>query len=145
MKYIDLDTLPWYSKQQIAEHQLDRAIRLLLDEQDAISALTLAGAAEEILGAQVKLAGDKHSVGSFVDECLQVGQRLGENWKYNEFADMLNFTRNALKHYADGEDVCVTSEYACHLIDRAIENLRKLSLELTQQMRRYCDWRHSQC
>jgi hypothetical protein len=62
MKYIDLDSLPWYTKQQLAEHQLDRAIRLLLDEKDAISAVTLAGAAEEILGKLVELQGGTHSL-----------------------------------------------------------------------------------
>ena len=63
MKYIDLDALPWYTKQQVAEHQLDRAIKLLLDEQDAISSVTLAGAAEEILGTLAEMGGERHALG----------------------------------------------------------------------------------
>ncbi|MDI1341287.1 hypothetical protein [Polaromonas sp.] len=145
MKHIDLDALPWFSKQQIAEHQLDRAIRLLLDEGDAISAVTLAGAAEEILGELVRLAGAKHAVGSFVGECLEAGKRIGEKWKYKEFADMLNLTRNALKHYDDGADVSVTEDDACEMIDRAIENLDKLEVTTGDQVNRYTNWRHSSC
>jgi hypothetical protein len=41
MKNIGLDSLPSYTKQELALHQLDRAIRLLLDEDDTISAITL--------------------------------------------------------------------------------------------------------
>ncbi len=36
MKYLDLDALPSYTKHQLASHQLDRAIELLLDEKDVI-------------------------------------------------------------------------------------------------------------
>ena len=38
------------SNLDVAERQLERAIALFLDEEDYVSALTLAGAAEEILG-----------------------------------------------------------------------------------------------
>lgn len=146
MKYIDLDSLPWYTKQQLAEHQLFRAIRLLLDDHDAISALTLAGAAEDILGSLVALKGEKHSLESFIDECIEMGRlRHGEEWKRKEFAEMSNFTRNALKHYDDGADVCVTEDAACEMIDRAIENLWKLTGQDPEEAARYLDYRHSRC
>lgn len=145
MKYIDLDALPWYSRRQVAEHQLDRAIRLLLEEKDAISALTLAGAAEEILGALVELAGGRHSLGSFVDECVTGGRRHGEDWKGKDFAEMQNSTRNALKHFGDGTDVTVSDADAFEMIDRAVENLQMLRGAVSEQVRRYVDYRHSSC
>jgi hypothetical protein len=128
MKYIDLDSLPWYTKQQLAEHQLDRAIRLLLDEKDAISAVTLAGAAEEILGKLVELQGGTHSLKGFIDECLALGRlRQDEEWSPKSFADIANYFRNELKHYVQGSDIAVTPEAACDLIERAAENLWLLS------------------
>jgi len=144
MRYIDLDSLPWYSKRQVAEHQLDRAIRLLLDDHDAISAITLAGAAEEILGKLVEVGGEKSSLGSFIDDCLMIGRvSHGEEWKPNAFADMANHTRNSLKHIVDASDVCVTEEDACEMIDRAVQNLWKLGGNESEQVRRYDAWRQA--
>lgn len=144
MKYIDLDALPWYSKKKVAEHQLDRAIRLLLDDHDAISAVTLAGAAEEILGKLVEASGEKSSIGSFIDDCLLIGRVAhGEEWKPKVFAEMANHTRNSLKHLVDGSDVCVIEEAACEMIDRAVQNLWKLDGIESEHVRRYEVWRQS--
>ena len=46
----------------LAAEQLDVAIQLFLDERSDISALTLAGAAEEILGNAAKLAGGENAL-----------------------------------------------------------------------------------
>jgi len=70
MKYIDLDSLPSYTKKELALHQLDRAIQLLLDDNDAISAITLGGASEEILGEMVKLRGGLSAHQAVIDECV---------------------------------------------------------------------------
>jgi hypothetical protein len=144
MGRIDLDSLPWYTKQELAEHQLDRAIRLLLDEQDAISAVTLAGAAEEILGKLVEQRGGTHSLKGFIEECVALGRlRQGEEWNPKDFADIANYFRNELKHYIQGSDIAVTPEAACELIDRAAENLWLLDGRETEQVRRYMSWRHT--
>jgi hypothetical protein len=144
MKYIDLDALPWYTKQQVAEHQLDRAIKLLLDEQDAISSVTLAGAAEEILGTLAEMGGERHALGQFIDECLRIGEAAhGENWRGAEFAQMANHTRNELKHHIEGGDVCVTDHDAREMIDRALENLQKLGSTPSEQVNRYIAYRFS--
>jgi hypothetical protein len=144
MNTLNLDDLPWYTKRDIAVHQLDRAIRLVLDEKDAICAVTLAGAAEEILGKLVSLEGKKHSLQGFIDECLALGRlQRGEEWKPKDFADIANYFRNELKHYSQGSDIAVTDEAACDLIDRAAENLWLLEGYETEQVRRYLSWRHS--
>lgn len=143
MKTIDLDSLPWYTKQELAEHQLDRAIRLLLDEDDAISATTLAGAADEILGNLVRLRGKKHSLDGFVDLCVALGRLSHDDeWKRKDFVDIANHFRNELKHYSEGEPIAVTPETACDLIDRAAENLWLLDGRETEHVRRYLSWRH---
>ena len=137
MKHIDLDSLPSYTKQELAEHQLDRAIRLLLDEGDAISAITLAGAAEELLGKLVEAGGGTHSLQEFINDCLLMGNSMGESWKPKDFADIANFYRNELKHYCEGEEISVSEECANEIIERAAENLWRLSGKQTEQVRRY--------
>ena len=138
MKYIDLDSLPTYTKQELAEHQLNRAIRLLLDEKDAISAITLAGAAEEILGELVKLNGGTHARQEFIDECIAQGSLyLKEEWKPKDFAEITNYFRNELKHYVEGSDITVTAECAYDIIERAAENLWRLTGRYSDQVQRY--------
>ena len=142
MKHIDLDALPSYTKQQLAEHQLDRAIRLLLDEDDAISAITLAGAAEEILGTLLELQGGKHSLQEFVETCVAMGRlHHREQWSPKTFVEISNYFRNELKHYVEGSDITVTEESAFDIIDRAAENLWRLSGRETEQVKRYMNHR----
>lgn len=144
MKYIDLDSLPSYTKQELALHQLDRAIQLLLDEGDAISAITLGGASEEILGEMVKLHGGVSAHQALIDECVATGRVIHkEEWKPGEFHEMFAYYRNELKHYRQGSDITVTAECAHPVLDRAIENLRFLSLLESEQVRKYLDHRWS--
>jgi hypothetical protein len=134
----------WYSRQALAEHQLDRAIRLLLEERDAVCSLTLAGAAEEILGKIVEEGGGRSSLGSFIDVCLMMGRLShGEDWKPGTFADMANHTRNALKHHGDGTEVAVTEDMACEMLDRAVENLAMTGARQSEQVDRYFAYRFS--
>ena len=51
-----------YSKQSIALAQLETALRLFSVGEDLISVITLAGAAEEILGKLVKSQGRDNSL-----------------------------------------------------------------------------------
>ncbi|MFM7294634.1 MAG: hypothetical protein ACKO1K_07475 [Burkholderiales bacterium] len=126
----------------LAEHQLDCAIRLLLDHNDPISAITLAGAAEEILGKLVAIQGGKHSLGSFVDQCIQGGRQLVENWSAKDFVEIANFYRDELKHYREGADVVISPECAHGIIDRAAENRWLLVGYQSEQVRRYMDQVH---
>lgn len=144
MKYIDLDSLPTYTKQELALHQLGRAIQLLLDEDDAICAITLGGAAEEILGDMVKLQGGVSAHQALIDECVTAGHSVhNEEWKSSEFHEMFAYYRNELKHYRQGSDITVTAECAHPVLDRAIENLHFLRIPESAQVRRYLDHRWS--
>lgn len=140
---IDLSSFPTYSKLALAQHQLDRAIRFFLDENDPVCAITLAGASEEILGKLVELQGQKHSLASFIDACLTLGRIChGEQWPRKEFAEMENYYRNELKHYGEGSDITVHPQAAVSIIDRAIENLWRLTGEYTVQVQRYMNEVH---
>ena len=116
----------------------------MLDDKDAICAVTLAGAAEEILGKLVELGGQKHSLEGFIDTCIALGKnRPGEPSKRREFAEIANYFRNELKHFIEGSHIVLTAEAACELIDRAAENLWLLEGRETEQVQRYMSWRRS--
>lgn len=107
-----------------------------------MSAITLAGAAEEISGKLIEINGGTHSRQEFIDECLSSGRRLGECWKPKEFAEIANYFRNELKHYVEGSDVTVSAECAHAIIDRAAENLWRLTGRQSEQVRRYMSHVH---
>ncbi len=138
MKYLDLDAIPSYTKQQLASHQLDRAIKLLMDEKDVICAVTLAGAAEEILGDIVKLKGGVSAHQQLIDDCVAISQTTsGEKSHPKEFHEIFTYFRNELKHLREGSDIMVSEVCADPIIERAIQNLRFLSNSDSEQVKRY--------
>ena len=100
------------SKIDAAVDQLDWAIRLLLDHKAYISAITLAGAAEEILGRAVGVGA---AYGTLKKELSK------------EVSRDLNKARNWLKHWderTDIETVCLElDKEAIQYIARALSNL----------------------
>lgn len=141
---IDLSSIPSYTKLELAAHQLDRAVRLLLDEHDCVSAITLAGAAEEILGDMVKLQGGTSAHQELIDECMSLGRHVPqEKLKPSDFHEIFAFYRNELKHLRAGSDISVNAECAYPVIDRAVENLRKLGVAETPVVQRYQNLRWS--
>ncbi len=140
---LDLDAMLTLTKLGVAEHQLERALRLFLDEKDYVCAITLAGASEEILGKLLEKAGKEHALGSFVKACVATGKVVyNENWSHKDFADMANAFRNDLKHYTDGNSITIPREAAVEILDRAIENFFALTGRETQNMRRFMEEVH---
>ena len=128
---------------EVAEHQLERALRLFLDEKDYVCAITLAGASEEILGKLLKAFGKEHALGSFVTACVETGRVVyNENWSRKTFANMANSFRNALKHYVTEDPIMVPREAAVEILDRAIENFFALTSRETENMRRFMEEAH---
>mgnify|MGYP003593239421 CR=1 FL=1 len=58
--------------QEVAIHQLDRAIDLFTQEQDIICATTLAGASEEIFGKLLEEIGGQSWLKEHIDLCLDL-------------------------------------------------------------------------
>lgn len=140
---LDLDKMLTLSKLEVAEHQLERALALLLDENDYVCSITLAGASEEILGKLLEKEGKEHALGSFVKACVEAGRvAYNENWKQSTFADMANAFRNDLKHYTDGSPITVSREAAVQILDRAVENYFALTGKETPHMRRFMEEQH---
>lgn len=122
---------------QVAEIQLNRAIRLFLGERDFVSALTLAGAAEEILGSLLTKAGQKNALQETVEASIAMEKLLLRNngSKPKDVRDIANYFRNRLKHHNDNEPLGFSADYyAADMIDRAAQNYFKLTAWETPEM-----------
>jgi hypothetical protein len=122
-----------YSKRRIAEIQIFRAIKVLVDDHDPISAVTLAGAAEEILGKKLKSLGKRNALDHSItyDEQMWAfikkhSARKGVTVSVPDQDAMLrkaNFVRNELKHNGANRPVVALYEYeAENMIIRAVNN-----------------------
>ena len=112
------------SAQEIAEEQLLTAINLWGDE-NYLSALTLAGAAEEILGKRLRRIGINSSFDLIKQDILSAAKKLGDDDVNTEklISGLLNQTRNELKHYAGDESLSFDLRSdSTELIERAIAN-----------------------
>lgn len=125
------------SNLEIAHRQIERAIVLFLDDRDYVSALTLAGAAEEILGKLLNKEGKEHWLDSISKGALRVlgfrkiELKTPEALKAKkEIANIANRHKNTFKHYnSDGTVTLLVDVAAAKMIDRAISNY----LDLTQR------------
>ncbi len=117
------------SAEDIAAHQLITALRLW-SENDYLSALTLAGAAEEILGKRLCSLGRTPSFDLMKNQIIALAKKHGDTDLNTEklVADLLNQTRNELKHYAGDEslDFDLRAD-AAEMLERAIANYHLLT------------------
>lgn len=125
------------SKIDAAVDQVDWAIRLFLDHQAFVPAITLAGAAEEIVGEVL----GKQSVFSLVKKKLSVDLNLPENVISQAH---MNRARNWLKHWKEmknEETISVELESeAIQYIVRALTNLILHDRSLPSEGPRFFEW-----
>ena len=86
-----------YQKREIAIQQLETAIRLFQERKDPFSVITLAAAAEEILGRYVEASGKTNSLQVLRDAALAI-QQIEGNENPISVVDRANYARNNLKH-----------------------------------------------
>lgn len=127
------------SKIGVAVIQLDWAIRLFLDyeEREYVAAITLAGAAEEILGRSV---GEKSAFNSLK---IRLSQQY-ELEKKDVSQKHLNKAKNWMKHWDNLTDYEETEldleQEAMQLIFRAMTNLLKYDRSLPSEGPRFMEW-----
>jgi hypothetical protein len=127
------------NKREIAQTQLKEAIALFLDEK-FLCAITLAGAAEEVL-ARLLNAGGEHSVveESFkrIHECREeTGLTIMENQPKKEIFNHWNNARNTLKHHNEKAEESVTInlfDEAYWMIKRALANASSLGIPISNE------------
>lgn len=127
------------NKLEIATSQLRHGISLVLEERELISAITLAGAAEEILGKLASQAGLIPALTRRTENARSLHKHL---WKIDPgikpFVQIKNKTRNELKHLASGTPIEISlEEEATRLLDRAVENYRLLHVRPASFIRDY--------
>ncbi|MDD9180748.1 MULTISPECIES: hypothetical protein [Aliivibrio] len=131
------------NKKSVALHQLDKAIKLYIDEQDFICAITLSGAAEEILGRLVVMDGNPNASEELVKRLHYLSnEQISEKIIRNEHT---NFARNSMKHFNkisefDFEVDFDPKPHATQLIARCCSNIVKLELPLSEQVNRFISY-----
>lgn len=131
-----LETLSYL---EVATRQLNRSIRLYLDEKDYISSITLAGAAEEILGQLIIGGGGTHELDQEITATLRFCDKDESDPKERKsVAQLANYFKNRTKHYQkEGELIYQTDLSAAELIDRAISNYWALTQNETGDMEQF--------
>ncbi|OAI09021.1 hypothetical protein A1353_05505 [Methylomonas methanica] len=125
------------SKIEAASHQLDWAIRLLIDYDVPIPAITLAGAAEEILGKALGDISAHERLVQTITESHDLGRVVVSQ-------QHLNKARNWLKHWTPSKE----PEYetfdllneAIQGIARGLSNLLKYNQSLPSEGPRFIRW-----
>ena len=131
------------SKIDAAVHQLDWAIKLFLDSDAYIPAITLAGAAEEILGQTLQ----DRAVFAHLKAKLAADFGLAESVISQAY---LNRAKNWLKHWQnlrDEETITLDLEAeAVQYLSRAITNLVLHTHSMPKEGQRFFEWlaAHSQ-
>lgn len=117
----------------LARRQLDTALDLFLDHKNYASAITLAGAAEEIFGNALTLGGSNSALDSGYQRMAELHSMLHQTeLDKRSYVVKENSARNALKHLQSDMGPTITidlEEAACWMLVRAIQNGRELGFE----------------
>lgn len=124
-------------KIKVAQAQVETAIDLFLSDKDFISALTLAGAAEEILGRLLQRKGEKNMLENLHGWYQET---TGQKISFGEFAKKANFTRNTLKHANAEVELDVFRWEAVQMIMRALFNYNQMVGKPTDKMLVFNTW-----
>jgi len=136
-----------FDREDAARHQLHDAIDLFFVGR-LYSALTLAGAASEVLGQMNRAEGHQSSYEIRRDAVAQMYERLFGPWPNRKkngdpIVPRINEARNALKHYDPAKDSqCVDldlEDETKDALNRAIDDYYHLYCELTPSMKRFQD------
>ena len=125
------------TKADIALSQLNLAISLYLEDRELVSAVTLAGAADEILGTLCEKAGVRSALNRNADSARALYKHL---WKKDPgskpFKILRSKTRNELKHLISGAPIEIDlAAEAGRLLAHAVENYCALFKSETPKMR----------
>ncbi len=139
-----------YDKKCIALAQLETALRLFCDGDDLFSVITLAGAAQEILGDLVKKQGRDNSLASLKRAAAAIHKvATGEAFDEKELkrvGDRANSARNAVKHLEAISAPTITMDVrkeAVDILTRAVDNYWLLENSVTPAMTAFDHAQHA--
>lgn len=133
-----------YKRVILAAEQLDVGISLFLEGQSLVSAMTLAGAAEEIFGKALTHGGQQHSL-DWKYEAVEPTHTIlyRKPLSKKEFFEAENRARNAAKHMSSANEPSVNidlEDAAIWMIVRACDNSNRLNLQRSPNMLAFEDW-----
>ena len=134
-----------HNKVEIAIEQLETALKLFMSRESYVSALTLGGAAEEILGMALKIKGIENSLQEqYKSYCLPGLEWINPPKQWKEFTtDGKNSVRNAVKHLSGEDDLTFEADIqdeAVWMLGRATENHKRLGFKPTDLMHEFEEW-----
>ncbi len=126
-------------KTDVARAQIETAVALFLSDTDFVSAISLAGAAEDILGALLRRSGQKSMLENLHNWYQET---TGTQISFKDFAGDANFTRNTLKHATEATEdhIEVYRWEAVQMLMRALFNWKAMGLAPTTKMLEFNSW-----
>ncbi len=116
---------------EIAEQQLFHAISLYVEGTYMVSAITLAGATEEVLGKMLDDRSKTRALDEVVNRlCCMYEHIFKEPANRKDFVNLRNKAKNALKHMDKPSIELDLEKDAVQIISRAISNYKKVKSNL---------------
>jgi hypothetical protein len=129
------------TKLNVAINQLQMAIDMFLENKDLFCIITLAGAAEEILGHYATRANKKTMMDLL---CTSLNNSQWKNVSGRaEILKLLNKPKNSLKHFCSSKTETIEinpEEAALAMLIRAIGNLHSHDKTVTHNTPEFMDW-----
>ena len=125
----------------MATRQLETALAIYFEGRDYYSAITLAGAADEIFGQVLRAQGEETRVEEIAKSVAAIYKKLyGTEITPKSVVSRANGARNALKHWSATQPLVVefdVLEEAKDMLERGIANYWALHRDLTKPMERF--------
>lgn len=126
-----------------ATEQLEVAVELFLAKRSFVCALTLAGAAEELLGKALNHNGRDNWRQEQFKLVNSIECAFGIKYEWKTFCAETNRVRNAAKHFQNPQENIIASDIeddSLQMIVRAIVNYRYLGLPDKEFIQNFSAW-----
>ena len=124
------------SSSDAAIEQIEWAVRLFLDHEAYVPAITLSGAAEGMLSNAIISKGGVTAHKDFCAELVSLGIAKDES----AASDIIREPRNIFNHKGQLSQFPVTEMDVAQNILRALVNARQLGISFTNDMDRFLKW-----
>jgi len=128
-------------KSELAKIQIEKAIDLFILEKDYVCSLTLAGAAEEMLGNILHKNGNENILAELLP---WFKEKHDPNITYGGLAKGANETRDELKHGHHNPDLTyeveISKPLAAQMLMRALVNYKNMEIQPSQKMYDFYIW-----
>lgn len=119
-----------YKKLDVGCEQLEVALRIFFEGKEYFAVITLAGAAEELLGAHLKARGEMTTLEELVKGAVRISAALpGKPAQAKDLFKVASYSRNASKHMDNAIDSTMRiylKRDATDQLGRAVDNYYRL-------------------